>query len=56
MKPMNIACWIGVAILFMIFIFPWILLGIFALLAWMGIIELEPITEIVEILRSVVTL
>lgn len=53
MKPMKIIMWLVIVFLFLVFILPWILLGVFVLLAWLGIIELEPVTEGIVVLWSV---
>lgn len=52
MKPMTIAGYICVFFLIMIFVLPWIILGVFMLLAGLGIIELEPVT--IQILWNVI--
>ena len=54
MNPTKIILWICIALLFLTFILPWILLGFFVLLAWLGIIELEPVTEIIPIIWNVI--
>jgi len=54
MNAKSVCCWLGIAIVFLWFILPWLILFVFVLLAILGIIPMVEVTSIIDIIRAVV--